>query len=495
MIRMNQMLMPNEHETQHAARPACASPTGPGSWQGAPDSNSKRTLSAASTSWLTWVRLLLGIAILGAGYLAWVAVHHGPVAGCGPGSGCDKVLQSRWAYWLNVPVSIPALLVYLGLLAATVLLQKRSSLDEQRGIWVAIIGLSVIVAGAAAWFVGLQMFVIEAFCKFCLTAHACGFAAAVLCLRHIPLAADAEMPIWSSNPEKGGVPRKAIPVLVLTGLAGVLVLVGGQLLVQKERNLVKVFPPLSTNAMRVAAAPALAKTNSATRTGQSLVLPNSPNLHLVAPGLLSIYGGQLLVPLADEPMIGSPGASNVIVNLFDYNCPHCRLLHPILLEAQHRLGDQLGIVCLPMPMDTNCNPFVPAGHPTFTNSCDYARLGLAVWLANRSAYPEFENQMLLSKDPLPVDQARAYAAQLVGTNELQSALTNGWIQQQILMACYLHCTNWQATGGPAMPQLMIGPVISVGPLNSPNHLLVLLEKYLGIKPRPYAQGPGRSGTN
>ena len=193
-------------------------------------------------------------------------------------------------------------------------------------------------------------------------------------------------------------------------------------------------------------------------------------------------------------MIGSPGASNVIVNLFDYNCPHCRLLHPILLEAQHRLGDQLGIVCLPMPMDSQCNPFVPAGHPTFTNSCDYARLSLAVWRANRLAYPEFENRMLFSKDPLPVDQARAYAAQLVGTNELQSALTNEWIQQQILMACYLHCTNWQAAGGPAMPQLIIGPVISVGPLNSPNHLLVLLEKYLGIKPQPIAREPNPSGT-
>ncbi len=487
--------MPNEHETENATGPASASAAGKGRLQGATDSHAKQTLFGGSTPWLAWVRLLLGIAILGAGYLAWVAIHHGPVAGCSPGSGCDKVLQSRWAYWLNVPVSFPALLVYLGLLAATMRLQKRRSPDGQWGIWVAIIGLSVIVAGAAVWFVGLQMFVIEAFCKFCLTAHACGFAAAVLCLRHIPPAADADMPIWSSNPGQGGVPRKAIPTLVMTGLAGVLVLVGGQLLVQKERNLVKVFPPLSTSTVKVAAAPATDKTNTAIPPGQSPIPPNSPNAHLVAPRVLSIYGGKFLLPLDDEPMIGSPGASNVIVNLFDYNCPHCRLVHPILLEAQRRLGDQLGIVCLPMPMDSQCNPFVPAGHPTFTNSCDYARLSLAVWRANPSAYPEFENRMWLSKEPLPVGQARAYAAQLVGTNELQSALTDQWIQQQILTACILHYTNWQATGGPAMPQLIIGPVISVGLLNSPNHLLVLLEKYLGIKPQPRAQGPNRSRMN
>ena len=53
----------------------------------------------------------------------------------------------------------------------------------------------------------------------------------------------------------------------------------------------------------------------------------------------------------------------MIVNLFDYNCPHCRLCILLLLEAQRRLGDQLGIVCLPMPMDSQCNPFVPWAHP------------------------------------------------------------------------------------------------------------------------------------
>ena len=41
---------------------------------------------------LRLVRLLLAMAILGAGYLAWVSFTDGPVAGCGPQSGCNKVL-------------------------------------------------------------------------------------------------------------------------------------------------------------------------------------------------------------------------------------------------------------------------------------------------------------------------------------------------------------------------------------------------------------------
>ena len=69
--------------------------------------------------WLLWVRGLLIIAAMGAGYLAWVSIHNGPAAGCGPESGCNAVLQSRWAYWLDLPVSVPAVLVYLALLGMT----------------------------------------------------------------------------------------------------------------------------------------------------------------------------------------------------------------------------------------------------------------------------------------------------------------------------------------------------------------------------------------
>src|ERR1035438_8450568 len=217
-----------------------------------PDSSSPSTISS-TPAWLILVRALLAVAIVGASYLAWVAIHNGPVAGCGPESGCDKVLHSRWAYWLDVPVSVPALLVYLALLGATVLLQKRSAPDDERGSWAAIIALSVIVAGAALWFVGLQVFVIKAFCKFCMTAHACGFIAALLCLKHIPLAQDPTTPMWATGSGKRGVPGAALALLASIGLAGVVVLVGGQLLVQKKLNVVKDLRPQTGNGTKRAA--------------------------------------------------------------------------------------------------------------------------------------------------------------------------------------------------------------------------------------------------
>ena len=439
--------------------------------------NSSHPAIPPTPAWLLWARVLLAVAILGAGYLAWVAIHNGPAAGCGPESGCNAVLQSRWAYWLDLPVSVPAVLVYLALLGMTVLLQKRPSPDEQRGSWAAIIILSVSVAGAALWFVGLQVFVIKAFCKFCMTTHACGFAAALLCLKNIPLATDPDTPMWTAGSGKRGIPRRAVFPLVLVGLAGVAVLAGGQMLFQKQRNVVKVLPVANNTA-------AATSTNQATSPGlvsPSTEQPASPNARLIAPRTLSLYNNQFLIKFDDVPMLGSPDSPHIIVYLFDYTCSHCRAVHPILVQACRQLTNQLGIVCLPMSLSPQCNPFIPRmnAHAT-TNSCEYARLGLAVWRAKPEAQRQFDDWMFVGVKPPPLEQAREYAAQLVGADRLKSALADPWVAQQLLTDCKIHRANWLAVDSSAMPQIIMGDAVSSGPINSVEHLQILLNRYMGI---------------
>jgi len=446
--------------------------------------NSSHPAIPPTPAWLLWARVLLAVAILGAGYLAWLAIHNGPAAGCGPESGCNKVLQSRWAYWLDLPVSVPAVLVYLALLGVTVLLQKRPSPDDQRGSWAAIIILSVIVAGAALWFVGLQVFVIKAFCKFCMTAHACGFAAALLCLKNTPLAADPDTPMWTTGSGKRGVPRQAVFSLVLIGLAGVAVLAGGQMLFQKQRNVVKVLPVAGARATKTAASPSSASTNHSTPKapgGPSTDQPASPNARLIAPRTLLLYSNQFVIKFDDVPMIGSPDSPHIIVYLFDYTCSHCRAVHPILVQTCQQLTNQLGVVCLPISLSPQCNPFLPqtTSHAA-SGSCEYARLGLAVWRAKPEAQRQFDDWMFATVRPPPLKQAQEYAAQLVGADKLKSALADPWIQQQILTDCRLHRANWLAVDSSAMPQIIMGDAVSSGPLNSVGHLLILLNRYLGM---------------
>jgi uncharacterized membrane protein len=484
---------------------------------------------------LNLVRVLLAVAVLGACYLAYVSLSNGPAAGCGEGSGCSKVLQSRWAYWLGIPVSLPAVLVYLGLLGVTLFQQKRPSPRDQQRAWMAIIALSVVVAGAAAWFIGLQVFVIKAFCKFCMTAHTCGLAAAILCLWNVPLGKPPQKAAWSDRLPKFSVPRTSIAGLVVLGLAGLGTLVAGQLLVEKQRNVVKtlamlsvtnppvVVPSVPTNPPPVTNQPAPPRplfqsnrptpviarpsnlpvvANAATSASPSPVpwanpppagpvtppmFPPATNqagraiVERKGPRLVSLFDGAFQFNLDEVPVLGSPDAPYLMVSLFDYTCHHCRQLHPFLVEAQRRLGNQLAIISLPMPLSTNCNPVIRHFMRPHSNACDYARLGLAVWRTKREAAPQFDDWLFAPEKPVPVEQARQYAAQLVGTDQLGRALADEWITRQIHLDGYLFQTNQLKLGNGAMPQVIIGPVVSFGPLNSTQDLLRLLDQHLGLK--------------
>jgi hypothetical protein len=312
-----------------------------------------------------------------------------------------------------------------------------------------------------------------------MTAHACGLAAALLCLKNIPLTADPDTPMWTTGSGKRGVPRSAVFSLVLIGVAGVAVLAGGQMLFQKQRNVVKVLP-VAKNMV--------AATNTNHSTPQTLVSPStaqpaSPNARLIAPRTLTLYSNQFLIKFDDVPMLGSPDSPHIIVCLFDYTCSHCRALHHILVQTCQRLTNQLGVVCLPMSLSPQCNPFIPPMAHADPRSCEYARLDLAVWRVKPDAQRQFDDWMFSDVKPPPVKQAWAYAAQLVGADKLESALADPWIQEQLLTDCRLHRTNWLAVDSSAMPQLIMGDAVSSGPINSVEHLQILLNRYMGINLR------------
>jgi len=458
-------------------------------------------------NWLLAVRVLLAVAALGAGYLAWVSLSNGPVAGCGADSGCNNVLQSRWAYWLGIPVSLPALLVYLGLLGATFAVEPRPAPADPRRAWMAVIVLAVVVAGAAAWFVGLQVFVLRAFCKFCMTAHTCGLVAAIICLKHVPLGAAPAKPRWADKDAGFFLPRRVFARLAGLGLAGVAVLVAGQSLVEKQRNIVKPLPLVSATNLPILSPPppappapppvlAVARTNPPPPATNIAAVPTAPPpvapvtnppapapalAQLAAPRLLSLHGGAFQFKLDELPMIGSPDAPHVVVSLFDYTCHHCRQLHPFLVEAQRRFSNQVSILSLPMPMATNCNPAITRYWRAHAQACEYAKLGLAVWRAKPEAFHQFDEWLMAPADPVPVAQARDYAVQLVGLMKLETALGDAWITRQIHTDGYLYHTNFLKMGNGQLPEVMIGPVISFGPLNSAQDVVKLFEQHLGVK--------------
>src|SRR5262249_22000441 len=101
---------------------------------------------------------------------------------------------------------------------------------------------------------------------------------------------------------------------------------------------------------------------------------------------------------------------------------------------------------------------------------------------NPESFRGFDDWMFTPEQPPPLAQARQYAAGLVGEDKLQAAMADPWVQERISSDCELHYANWTVAETPVMPQLIVGPTISSGPLNSVEHLQILLSRYLGLIP-------------
>jgi len=207
------------------------------------------------TTPIRWtIRVLAWLAFGVAAYLAWSAVTQTPVAGCGVGAqtGCDVVLQSGWSKWLGVPVAVPGLACYATLAALSVLLGVKNP-NVSSWINTALLMLAVVAAVSSLWFIGIQVFAIGDYCRWCLIADACGIALGALSIWSVArwwhetryqrtsrtaasgiMALRTAMPTASRTAPIIAAPRK-LPTpsfAIAFGGAGVVValLVGGQIL-------------------------------------------------------------------------------------------------------------------------------------------------------------------------------------------------------------------------------------------------------------------------
>lgn len=430
--------------------------------------------------WLA-VRGLLLAALGIAGYLGWHAWAGTAPVGCGPASGCDRVLNSRWAWWFGVPVSLLAAGAYSAMLWASFNRQgSPSGKQGGRRVW----GL-VLVAGAVAvllmavWFVGLQVLVLRAFCRYCLAAHLCGGVASALVLwvavRPEREAGPGPQGRGRAEPGWGGAGQLGLGLWAGVVAAGVVVL--GQL-VHQPKSFLLTSLPRQTNA--VPSGPVTEPT-SPERVGPALVAAQSAGAAQPV-RLFSFYEGRFTVNLHEVPVIGSPTNPQVVVSLFDYTCQHCQAMHRVLVEAHRRYSNQLVIVSLPMPLDPQCNPWVVRAPPEHTNACAYARLSLAVWRADRTKHREFDDWMFAEASPPPLAQAVAKASALVGAAAVAQAQQDPWIEQQLKLAFAVYGLAYQANRG-ELPQVIVGTNVALGSFPK-EEFFALLERNLGLKAGP-----------
>lgn len=443
-----------------------------------------RSDAPIGTGTLIAIRLLILVAMGISAYLAHGALTGNRVVGCGPDSGCDQVLTSKWAYWLNFPVSVLALMIYSLLLGASFRLSLKRDAKVQRITWAWLVGGAIVVFGSAAWFVGLQAFLLKSFCTYCMTAHSCGALAAILILVNAPIRSREAKP-WELEKLVFLAPR-VFRRVVIAAVAALAMLVVGQLKYERRTMVVAPVMPgtnaasLQTNVV-AAPSPSIATTTNPPAPTPTVTTP-PPVPTTPAKRILPIYGGRFELDVFDLPTIGSPTNEHIVVSLFDYTCHHCRSMHPLLVEAQRTFSNQLAIVSLPMPLDPLCNPTMQRANAAHTNACAYAKLSLAVWRADRSKHAEFDHWLMEGAKPPPLSDAEAKAAQLVGDPAIRQAMLDPWANTQLQFDIAVYEVAYRAGRG-QMPQLIVGPNVALGSYTQPE-LIKLLAETLGLRQTP-----------
>jgi uncharacterized membrane protein len=378
---------------------------------------------------LRWICLVLLLAAMaGDLWLLVPALLERPIAGCGNESGCGAVTASSWAYWLGVPVSLPALLAHLG---AAVLLGLNPAARTARRVLAALLFSMV---GAGLWFLGIQMLVIGRYCPFCIAIHALGAASAL---------------IWLTS-ERAWRERAGMALAA----AGLLLLAGGQILRPTDLVAVK---KVATNPKAAAA-------------------DDSPGYILLA--------GDLNAP--ELPVLGNPKAPRVACLLFDFTCPNCRKSHRL---AESWVAEQQGraaLVLFPVALCSACNPYISNTLPEHKDACDYARLALALWNYDPAMFHRF-CQTFLGEEPAapPVAQARDWAAAQVGGEQaLNALLENPAIAKRLTGNHRFFASCVRASERVDMPKLVTDRAITSGAPDGIRGYAPYLEEVTGAAANP-----------
>ena len=487
-----------------------------------------------------WTLVVLSwLAFLGASYLAFHSVTGSSVAGCGMGdhNGCDVVLSSSWSKWLGVPVAVLGLACYAALASLSVLLFWRSAANHW--ITTAFVALAIVAAGASVWFIGVQAFAIGSFCKFCLVTDACGIllgviaiAAAVRCYlihRATPKTRTLQAGLIGMRPTTPTAPRTApvatritaSPPSLLASFGGAVpllaLLIGGQLLfasktyqveqVALSENIkldgsddVQGVGDSSTATTRVAlrvpseeigdakAEPA-AGVPAAEAASPKDVPPkgDAPAVESARERVVKFLNGKLSLNVYQHPLIGSPEAPHIVIEMVSYDCPHCRKMHAFMEDALARYGDQVALLVMPVPLDKDCNKLVTDEASSHPGACGMARYACGVAKLDPRSFVKFHNFLMTGEDKPPdMERIVPKAYSLVNRDELRAATRSPEIKKQLdgYIDLYGQLQSKSANSKSfGLPVQILGDQIMSGSVEKPEDVFKAWEQHLGVKPK------------
>jgi len=280
-----------------------------------------------------------------------IGVHHDVVAGLDSGKcqdgGCGAVLQSEWSELFGIPVSIPAVPMFL-VLGVLGLMAMAGKLAKET---VSAVSSLATLGGLAfgGWLLFNMIYYVDDVCKFCLVMDASNVAVLVLgallhpggfvqSFKDIPglvSKADARLPLGAL----------AVAVVVLTPVLNSstrpLKSAGPEVVVETPA------PPAGTPSPLSVAPPKQVGGTTPPGPGR----PDPGTRRLVLPAEIADIKLDASVPTK-----GSADAPVTLILFEDFQCPFCKKLSGNVEVLQEELGeDQLRVAFMHFPMHSSCN--------------------------------------------------------------------------------------------------------------------------------------------
>jgi len=405
--------------------------------------------------WWRWVMVILNvIALVLSGVLSWHYLMGGSMVGCDGSSPCGEVLSSKWSTILGVlPVSGLSVGTYMALLASAFFIDASTDLGVRQLAWQMMLVIAGAVVGSAIWFTIVQKWMIGNFCLYCLSAHITGLLLSILIIWRVTK--ETNNSTISTSDKNNNVKKdnelSSVSIKIVRPLRALFLVVIGL-----------TFTGVLT-AFQLSYTPSSVYTDGDSQENM------------------------VVVDYHSAPMVGSPEAPYVIALLFDYQCPHCQKIHFQLDEVIQRYAGKVTFVLCPAPLNTKCNPYVPADRDAFKNSCELAKIGLAIWFAKKEAFPVFENWMFSfdSGDkwqPRSLDEVKTKGIELLGQAKFETAMSDPRVDKYLQTCVQIYGKTVQ-NGKGGVPKLVFGSRWVIPETSSADDLMSILQKSLNL-PKP-----------
>jgi hypothetical protein len=200
--------------------------------------------------------------------------------------------------------------------------------------------------------------------------------------------------------------------------------------------------------------------------------------------LVKFLKGKLTLDTYKHPIIGSPEAPNVVVEMVSYDCTHCRKTHSAVKRALSRHRNEVALIVLVVPLEKRCNKLIADPAASHPGACTTAQMALGIAQLKRPSFPPFHDFLMKGeKEPPPLTTiiSKAYAA--VDRNKLRELRESGELDKQIAANVDLYSMLQKQNAGNSkfgLPVQILGDHVMSGGVESPDDLNKAWEEHLDL---------------